>query len=87
MAVDAAGIAEYKLFSYYKITYGYPFHSTFLKITENAKARVENIDYGENITATFAVLSEKAEKLAADIFEASNGTLNCTYINDGFLGG
>ncbi len=87
MAVDAAGLAEYKLFTYFTLTYGYPFHSTFLKITEKANARVENIEYGENITATFAILKDNAEKLTADIFEVSNGTLNCTYLKDGFLGG
>ena len=87
MAVDAAGTAEYKLFEYYELAYGYQFHSTFLRIAERFGAKIENLDYGENVTATFAVLCGDSKKLCDEIFEVSNGTLTCTYIKNGFLGG
>ncbi len=77
LAIDAAGITEYKPHTIITATYGYPFHSAFQRIADRHSAVAQNCDYGENITNTVAVLEENSQKLAAEIFEASNGTVTC----------
>ncbi len=79
LAVDAAGIAEYRLHTLFDVRYDYPFHSTFLRVIEKHDGAVQNCEYGQDINTCIAVLSENASKLADAVFEASNGTVKCNF--------
>lgn len=73
LAVDAAGIAQMRMFHICRTTIEYSEHQKLMFELEKAGVLVTATDYTEKVTVEYAVLSSEFEKIADKISEITNG--------------
>ena len=75
LAVKNAGTAAMELCSVFKITLDYPIYDKIQKLINDSKASVISSSFGEKIELDFAVVTERARGLTAELSELTRGGL------------
>lgn len=73
MAVDAAGVAEFRPFVTFRLTVGYPYYEKIAKELSTYGVKNDACDFGVDVTFSLAVSEESFDRFHAFVTELTNG--------------
>ncbi len=85
IALEAAGIAVMRLWSHASLTVSYGMFELVQKSLVADGARIENCDYGADVTITYFLPAEDYDKVASRIFDMTSGSFSPTKLSDVFM--
>lgn len=74
LAVDAAGVAEFRPFVTFRLTIGYPYYEKIAKELPTYGVKLDGSDFGTEVTLSLAVREDGIERFHTFVTELTNGT-------------
>ncbi len=84
LAIEAAGVVTYELYSEYELKCGYSEYQKYIIILSNFGVLIDSTDFAENVVLRFAVRKKDSETLVKKLMECGYGRDIPTVIGERF---